>query len=64
MPNAVLHLVATVSTAVVPLGILGAGCQLGLPSSLLPEVLTALLAWTLLSVPIAMLVGHCMLGDD
>ena len=43
--------------------LLGCGMSL-LPSSAVAEVLRLLTAWTCLSIPLAVLVGHCALGED
>lgn len=49
----------------IPALILVVGCGMSLLSaSAVAEVLRFLTAWTCLSIPLAVLVGHCALGDD
>jgi len=41
----------------------GCGASL-LPSAVLSHILEFLTVWTFLSIPLAVLVGHCALGED
>jgi hypothetical protein len=43
--------------------LLGCGASL-LPPAALAEGLACLTVWTCLSIPLAVLVGHCALGED
>jgi hypothetical protein len=49
----------------VPALIILTGCGASLlPPATLAQILTGLTAWTCLSLPLAVLVGHCALGED
>ncbi len=43
--------------------LLGCGASL-LPPATLSQVLACLTVWTCLSIPLAVLVGHCALGEE
>lgn len=43
--------------------LVGCGASL-LPPAALAQVLICLAAWSCLSIPLAMLFGHCALGED
>jgi len=43
--------------------LLGCGISL-LPPAALADLLDCLTAWTCVSIPLAVLVGHCALGED
>jgi hypothetical protein len=50
---------------VIPALIVVLGCSVSLlPPAALAELLICLTAWTGLSIPLAMLIGHCVLSED
>jgi hypothetical protein len=49
----------------VPMLVVLLGCGLSvLPAAAVAEVLDCLTAWICVSIPLAVLVGHCALGED
>ena len=49
----------------VPVMVMLTGCGASLlPPATLSQILAFLTAWTCLSIPLAVLVGHCALGED
>ncbi len=49
----------------VPVVVLSVGCGARLlPSTILYGLLTGLTLWTGLSIPLAILMGHCVLNED